>query len=175
MATFRSKAMIGGVPYRPTAEKPFEVTATILVPSGTPIAASDVFQFFKLGANIEILTVSLRVSDLDTGASMTLHAGYDLPTLTDDNDAFVLSSTIGQAGGSVRVENGGDDPFAVGQLAPLTEAATLTATCAVAPAGNPSTDRYLTMSVKAQARAGATSDVPYVYADRYNTLGVGSI
>jgi hypothetical protein len=175
MATFRSKAMIGGVPYRATAEKPFEVTATILVPNGTAIAASDVFQFFKLGANIDILSYTLRVSDLDTGAAITLHGGYDLPTGTDDPDAFVSSSVIGQAGGQVRVENGGDDPFAVGALAPQTEIATITATCAIAPAGNPTTDRYLTCTVKAQARAGATSDVPYVYADRYNTSGVGSI
>lgn len=175
MATFKSKAMIGGVPFRPLAEKPFEVTATILVPSGTAIAASDVFQFFKLGANIEILEASLRVSDLDTVTTMTMHFGYDLPTGSDDPDAFLASSTVGQAGGVVRVENGGDDPFAVGQLAPQTEVATITATCVLAPAGNPATDRYLTATIKAQARAGATSEVPYVYADRYSTAGVGTL
>ena len=175
MATFKSKAFIGGVPFRPVEEAPFEVTATILVPNGTAIAANDVFKFMKLGANVEILEASLLTSDLDTGSSITLHFGYDADTLTDDPDAFLASSTVGQAGGKVRVENGGDDPFAVGLLAAIAENITITATCAIAPAGNPTTDRYLTAVLKCVKRAGATSDVPYVYADRYSTAGVGSL
>ena len=175
MATFKSRAFIGGVPFRAVSEEPFEVTASVLVPNGTAIAASDVFKFFKLGANIRILEATLAVDDLDTGASITLDLGYDLPTGTDDDDAFLANSTIGQAGGTVRVENGGDDPFAVGLLAPQTEVMTVQAKCEAGPAGNPTTDRYLVCSMKCVQRPAAPTGVEYVYADRYNSSGVGSI
>ena len=176
MATFKSKAFIGGVPYRPTSEQPFDVTATILVPNGTAIAATDVFKFMRLGADVDVLSVELRTDDLDTATAITLHLGVDYDgATTDDPDAFVASSTIGQTGGRVRVENGGDDPFAVGGFIALPGTATMTATCAVSPTTNPSTDRYLTLTVKCQKKAGATSDVPYVYADRYTAAGVGTI
>jgi hypothetical protein len=176
MATFKSKAFIGGVPFRPTEEGPFEVTASILVPNGTAIAANDVFKFMLLGADVDVREVTFRCDDLDTATGITLHGGVDYAGgTTDDPDAFFASSTIGQTGGQVRVENGGDDPFAVGAFIPLPGTATITVTCAVAPTGNPTTDRYLTMTVKGGKRTGATSDVPYVYADRYSSAGVGTI
>lgn len=176
MATFKSKAFIGGVPFRPTEEGPFEVTATILVPSGTLIAANDVFKFMKLGADVDVREVTLRTDDLDTATGITLHCGVDYAgATTDDPDAFMASSTIGQTGGSVRVENGGDDPFAVGAFIPLPGTATVTVTCAVAPTTDPTTDRYISVTVKGNKKATATSDVPYVYADRYSSAGVGTI
>lgn len=177
MATFKSKAFIAGNIFRPVAEGPFEVTASIKVPSGTPIAASDVFKFFRVGAGVSVQEVTLRTDDLDTGTAITLHAGVDYEGVTvDDNDAFIASSTIGQTGGQVRVENGGDDPFAVGAFIPLPGTAVITATCAVAPTTNVVADRYLTMTIKGTKQADAPSITPeYVYANRYNTSGVGSI
>lgn len=176
MATFKSKAYIGGVPFRPTEEAPFEITASILVPSGTAIAANDVFKFFDLGADVDIRAIDFRCDDLDTGTAITLHCGVDYAgATTDDNDAFFASSTIGQTGGCVRVENGGDDPFAVGGFIALPGKATVTVTCAISPTTNPATDRYLTLTARCQKKAGATADVPYIYTDRYNSSGVGSL
>lgn len=177
MATFKSKAFIAGNIYRPVKEGPFEVTASIKVPSGTLIAASDVFKFFRVGADVSIDEVTIRTDDLDTGTAITLHAGIDYEGVTtDDPDAFIASSTIGQTGGQVRVENGGDDPYAVGAFIPLPGTAVVTATCAVAPTTNPSTDRVLTMTIKGKKAAGVPSVTPeYVYANRYNTSGQGTI
>lgn len=177
MATFKSKAYIGGVPFRPTEEGPFEVTASILVPSGTAIAAADVFKFMDIGANVSVQEVTLRVDDLDTGAAMTINAGLDYyGATTDVPAAFLSASTAGQAGGQVRVENGGSNPFAGGGLLPLPAKATVTATVAVAPAGNPATDRYLTCTIKGSMATTASAAVPYIYADRYNpATGVGTI
>jgi hypothetical protein len=175
MATFKSQAYIGGVPFRPTEDGKFNIMATILVPSGTPIAANDVFKFFKLGANVRILEVTLTTTDLDSGAAITLHAGYSAAVATDDPDAFVASSTIGQAGGIVSVTNGGDDAFAVGLLAPIAETLDIEVTCAIAPGGNPATDRYLSLTLVGQKLQNGVTMTPYVYADRYNTSGVGSI
>lgn len=176
MATFKSAAIITGNVYRPTTEAPFTITQSVLIPNGTALAANDVIKFFKLGANVQILDISLNVSDCDTGANLTLDLGYDLPTGTDDDDAFLANSTIGQAGGTVRVENGGDDPFAVGLLAAQTETMTIQAKVEVAPAGNPTTDRYLTCTVRAQKASAVPSVTPeYVYANRYNSSGASGL
>jgi len=177
MATFKSKAFIAGNIFRPVEEGPFEVTASIKVPSGTPIAANDVFKFFRVGSGVSVQEVTFRVDDLDTATGITLHAGVDYEGVTvDDPDAFVVSSTIGQTGGQVRVENGGDDPFAVGAFIPLPGTAVMTMTCAVSPTGNPATDRTLTFTIKGSKAADVPSITPeYVYANRYNSSGVGSI
>lgn len=177
MATFKSKAFVAGNIYRPTEEGPFEVTASIKVPNGTAIAANDVFKFMRVGADVSVQEVTLRVDDLDTATAITLHAGVDYEgATTDDNDAFVASSTIGQTGGQVRVENGGDDPFAVGAFIPLPGTAVITATCAVSPTGNPTTDRTLTMTIKGVKASAVPSVEPaYVYANRYNSAGAATI
>ena len=177
MATFKSKAFIAGNIFRSVNEGPFEVTASIKVPSGTAIAANDVFKFMRIGADVSVQEVTLRTDDLDTGTAITLHSGVDYDgATTDDPDAFIASSTIGQTGGQVRVENGGDDPFAVGAFIPLPGTATITATCAVAPTTNPSTDRYLTVTVKGVKQANVPSITPeYVYANRYASSGAGTI
>ena len=177
MATFKSQAFIAGNIFRPVEEGPFSVSASIKVPSGTAIAANDVFKFFRVGSGVSINEVTIRVDDLDTATAITLHAGVDYEGgTTDDPDAFIASSTIGQTGGQVRVENGGDDPFAVGAFIPLPGTAVVTATCAVSPTGNPSTDRVLTMTIQGSKQAGVPAIEPaYAYADRYGTDGIGSI
>lgn len=175
MATFKSNAYYGGVPFRPVADQPFQITSTVLIPNGTSLALNDVIKFFKIGANVRILDVTLAVSDLDTGAAIVLDVGYSAAVATDVPDFFIDGSTIGQTGGTVRVENGGDDPFADGSFNGVAETIDIEALVQVAPAGNPTTDRYLTLTVSGQIVTRTTSDVPYIYADRYNTAGQGTI
>lgn len=174
-SVFKSRAYLQGVPFRPTSEAPFEVTASVLIPNGTALAADDILKFMKIGANVRILSFTLSCSDLDTGAGITLDCGYDLPTGSDNDDAFLAASTVGQAGGTVRVENGGDDAFAVGLLAPQTEVMTIQILVEDAPAGDPATDRYVTVTLKCVADTAAGSITPYSYADRYDNAGVGTI
>jgi hypothetical protein len=177
MATFKSHTYRGGVPFRPIADMPFELTASILVPNGTAIAATDVFKFMKIGANVRVLEVTLTATDLDTATAIVFDVGYSAAVATDDPDAFINDTTIGQTGGIITVANGGDDAFAVGMLAPIAETIDIEAVCTVSPTGNPTTDRYLTVTVKGvgvpnTATAGLE---PYVYADRYSSAGVGSL
>lgn len=169
MATYKSAAYIQGNVYRPTTEAPFAITSTIKIPSGTLLAANDVFKFFKIGANVQILDITFHTSDLDTGTAITLDLGYDCPTVIDDDNAFLDNSTIGQAGGFVRVENGGDDPFAVGLLAAIAETITIQGKVEVAPTTDPATDRYLTVTARCQKVSAVPSVTPeYVYANRYS-------
>lgn len=175
MATFKSKAFIGGVPFRPTSEEPFSVAATVLIPNGTALAASDVLQMMKIGADVRILSVTLITDDLDSGAGITLDVGYKAAVASDVVDFFIDGSTVGQAGGVVRVENGGDDPFADGAFNGVNETLDIEIKVVDAPAGNPSTDRYVTLVVQGVAEAGVGTMTPYVYADRYTNAGVGSI
>ena len=175
MATFKSHTYRGGVPFRPLADQPFSVTASILVPNGTAIAQNDVFKFMKIGANVRLLDVTFTATDLDTGAAIVFDVGYAATTASDDPDAFINDTTIGQAGGVIAVTNGGDDPFAVGALAPLTETIEIEALCTVSPAGNPTTDRYLSVTVRGVGLPNTATMEPYVYADRYDADGVGTL
>lgn len=175
MASYKSKAYIGGVPFRPVAEQPFEVAATILIPNGTLLAASDTLQFMKIGADVRILEVTLITDDLDTGTAITLDVGYTAAVAADVVDFFIDGSTIGQTGGVVRVENGGDDPFADGPFVGVAETIELQALVAVAPTTDPATDRYVTLVVKGVKETTATADAPYIYEDRYTNAGVSSV
>lgn len=175
MATFKSNAYIGGVPFRPVADMPFQIAATILIPNGKALAQNDVLQFFKLGADVRVLDVTLITDDLDTGAAITLDVGYTAAVASDVVDFFIDGSTIGQGGGVVRVENGGDDPFADGSFVGVAETIDIQALVAVAPSGDPTTDRYVTLMVTGVKETRATAEVPYIYEDRYDTAGVGTI
>lgn len=176
MATFKSAAYIQGNVYRPTTEAPFAITSTVLIPNGTSLAANDVIKFFKIGANVQVLDITLHTSDLDTATGITLDLGFDALTLTDDDNAFLDNSTIGQTGGFVRVENGGDDPFAVGLLAALAETITIQAKVQDAPTTNPSTDRYITCTARCQKVSAVPSVTPeYVYANRYSSAGQATL
>lgn len=146
MATYSSRAYAGGNFFRPVKEAEFHLTQTIVIPSGTALAANDVLKFFKLGPNVVPLDLTLTVDDLDTGAAITLDVGYAAEVAADVVDFFIDGATVGQAGGSVRVENGGDDPFADGVFNPIDEVIDIQLLVAVAPAGNPTTDRQITLS-----------------------------
>lgn len=175
MATFKSKAFLGGNIFRQTEEGPAEVSATIFIPSGTTIAASDVFQFMKVGANQRILEATLDVDDLDTGATLTLDLGTNAPIAGVVPANIISASTIGQAGGQVRVENGGSTAFAGGVLAASTEVLTIQARALAGPAGSPATDRRLTLTLKLTKAATSYSGVPYSYRNRYSSAGVGTV
>lgn len=175
MATHKSKAFLGGVPFRPTADKPFQVAATVLIPNGTALAANDVLQMMKIGANVRILDVTLITDDLDTAAAITLDVGYKAAVAADVVDFFIDGSTIGQTGGVVRVENGGDDPFADGSFVGVDETLDIEIKVAVAPTGDPTTDRYITLMVTGVAETTTYTQTPYVYADRYDADGVGTV
>lgn len=175
MATFKSKAYIGGVPFRPTSEEPFQVAATVMIPSGTALVANDVIKMMKIGANVRILDVTLLTDDLDTGAAITLDVGYTATTAADVVDFFIDGSTIGQTGGVSKVSNGGTPAFAGGSFVGVDETLDLEVKVATSPTADPATDRYVTLMVTGVAETGVVDGVPYIYADRYNTSGVGSI
>jgi len=167
MATYNSKAYLGRVPFRCTAEQPTEITATVVIPSGTDLAQSDTFNFLKIGAGYVPLEITVVSEDLDEHA--------DTPTLTLDvgivghsavnsgsavADYFVDGSTIVQDGGVVRVENGGDDPFADGALvAPSDENYTIFGTCATASGGAVTSDKRITLTAKI-VKASFTAPLP---------------
>lgn len=175
MATYKSKAYRDGVPFRPLADQPFSLTASILVPSGTAIVANDIFRFMKVGANVRLLDVTFTTTDLDTAAAIVFDVGYSAAVAADAPAAFINDTTIGQAGGISTVGNGGTPAFAVGGLAPIAETIDIEAVCTVSPTGNPATDRYLTVTVRGIGMPTTASQTPYVYADRYDATGVGTV
>lgn len=175
MANFRSTAYIGGLPFRPVAEQPFQVAATIKVPNGGALALNDKLYFMKLGADVRVLDVTLITDDLDTGTAVVLDVGYEAASASDVLDFFIDGSTIGQTGGVVRVENGGDDPFADGSFNGVNETIDLVGLIQVAPTADPATDRYITLVVTGVKETRSSSDAPYVYEDRYTTAGVSSV
>jgi hypothetical protein len=123
MATFQSNAYLGGYILRTIGDQPLDVTATVEIPAGYALQTADKLYFFKVGANHSVDQVQVRFGALDNAqtATLTVDVGYEAAVASDDPNAFVSASTLGRLGGQVQVENGGDDPFAVGALPPLTE------------------------------------------------------
>lgn len=175
MATYKSKAYIGGVPFRPTEEGVFTVASSILIPNGTALALNDVFKFFKIGADVRVLELTLLVDDLDTGSAAVLDVGYSAAVAADVSDFFLDGSTIGQTGGTATVTNGGTPAFADGAFVGVNEVLDIEAKLQVAPAGSPATDRVLTLVMKACAETSAPEGAPYIYQDRYTSAGVSSV
>lgn len=165
MASFESRGYLNGVPFRPTYEGIFTVSQSIVIPAGTPLALNDELFFTKLGENVIPLSVTLQSDDLDTGSTVVLDVGYKAAVAADVSDFFIDGATIGQAGGIIRVENGGDDPFADGAFAGINEVLDIVGKVQVAPTGNPNTDRKLTLTlecVRANDNAPVMSQ-PYRY------------
>ena len=123
MATFYSNAYLGGNEFRVVGDQPIEISASVEVPAGYALQTADKLYLFKVGADHSIDEITMRVADLDRAQTptLTLNVGYEAAVTTDDPNAFIAASTLGQTGGQVHVENGGDDPFAVGALAPISE------------------------------------------------------
>lgn len=157
MASFESPAYLGGVPFRPTHDGIFTVNQTIVIPAGTSLALNDKLYFTKLGANVIPLSVTLKSDDLDTGTTVVLDVGYEAAVASDVLDFFIDGSTVGQAGGMIRVENGGDDPFADGVYSGIDETIDVVGLVQVAPTGDPETDRKITLVLEC---ARANPNVP---------------
>lgn len=120
---FVSSAYANGLPFRVLADKPTEITATIPVPEGYALQTADKLYAFKIGADhvINEITVSCNALDRAQTATLTLDCGYEAAVATDDPNAFIAATTGARAGTIISVNNGGDDPFAVGVLAALDE------------------------------------------------------
>ena len=123
MATYQSPAYMNGYIHRTIADQELPVTASVNVPDGVALQAGDKLYFYRIGADHSVNEVTARFGDLDRAQTptLTIDIGYEAAVATDDPNAFVSASTLGQTGGQIRVENGGDDPFAVGALAPIAE------------------------------------------------------
>jgi hypothetical protein len=175
MAIFNSNAYNGGAIFRVLGDQPAEITATIEVPAGYRLLTTDVLNAFRIGADHSIDEITARFSALDRAQApaLTLNVGYLVEAGTDDNDAFIAASTVGRAGGQVHVENGGDDPFAVGALAPLNEvadvvvipAAAANATAGTGQVGTGDAPGFITITAKISRRVNSPSrdDASYAY------------
>jgi hypothetical protein len=175
MATFNSNAYNGGAIFRVLGDQPAEITATIEVPEGHRLLTTDVLNAFRIGADHSIDEITARFSALDRAQAptLTLDVGYLVAVGTDDQNAFIAASTVGRAGGQVRVENGGDDPFAVGALAPLNEVADIVVIPAAAAhtvagsgqIGTGDAPGFVTITAKISRRVNAPSrdDASYAY------------
>lgn len=165
MATFYSNAYLGGNEFRVVGDQPAEITASVEVPAGYALQTADKLYLFKVGADHSIDEITVRVADLDRAQTptLTLDVGYEAAVATDDPNAFVSASTLGQTGGQVRVENGGDDPFAVGALAPISEtldivaapAASASSTAGSGAVGPAAGANFLTVTAKLSRRVNA--------------------
>jgi hypothetical protein len=174
MATFKSHAYIGGIKFRPIKEGKFEITSTVKIPAGRALANNDVIKFLKLGADVEVLSATLRCDKLEDGAgtNSTLDLGTFAGSGNFDVDGILDGSIITRAGGIIRVENGGDDPFAA--AFPATDQTVDVQ--AIFLAGTPAVqtvqgalDRYLTLTLECAPKRSAVpaTDPAYIYADRY--------
>lgn len=154
MATFPSKAYLGNIKFRPLYEYAFELESTVKIPAGRTFANADVLKFFKVGANVDFLEVFVRSDKLEDGAgtASTIDVGTSI-----DPDCFIDGGTFIRGGGTIKVENGGDDPFAttpyVVQTAAVDVQATLLGTATQTTADD--ADRFVTLRAVMQYK-----DVP---------------
>ncbi len=173
MATYNAEAYRKGIVYRPVSEEgPASVTATVKVPAGVAISTSDIFNFFKIGANVVVQELTLTAYGVNGSGTATGIFDGAAGTVNIGNDssatAYVSASTALQSAvnSSIRAE-----PSTV-----AASTATRTIRVALANAGTQTTaddfDRYLTLTATLlPQRQPVTSQVPYHYADRYNTSG----
>jgi hypothetical protein len=177
MATYQSDAYMRGYIHRTIADQPLPVTASVNVPDGVALQAGDKLYLFRVGADHSIDEVIARFGALDRAqtATLTMNVGYEAAVAADDPDAFIAASTLPRAGGQVQVENGGDDPFAVGALAPIAETIDIVATVvasASSTAGSgavgPAEDLgFITVTASVSRRVNAPDPLvtPYSYGD----------
>lgn len=175
MATFKSNAYLNPNVFRTLGDQPAEISATIEIPAGYALQTADKLYAFKVGANHSVDEVVVRFGGLDLAQTptLTLDVGYEAAVAADDPNAFIAASTVARAGGQVGVENGGDDPFAVGALAPLTEeidilvspAASAAAAAGSGSLGPGASNGFVTVTAKISRRITAPdpSVTPYDY------------
>jgi hypothetical protein len=172
---FKSPAYLGGNKFRTTGDQPIEISATVEIPAGHVLQTADKLYFFKIGENHTIHEVVVTFGALDNAqtATLTMDVGYEAPVATDDDNAFISAATGARLGTTVQVENGGDDPFAVGVLAAINEVLDIFASPAASAAsaagtgslGPGATNGFVTCTAKISRRINALDpDVPpYTY------------
>ena len=107
--SFRSPAHLGGVKFRPVADRTFEITSTIEIPAGRALTTADRLRFFQFGAGTQVVELFIRSDDLDANGTptVTLNAGFEsqnVPVQASNLTAYASASTSGQAGGTARFE-----------------------------------------------------------------------
>lgn len=179
MAIFKSSAYLNGNIFRTVGDQPAEITATVEIPAGYALQTADKLYAFKVGADHSVEEVVVRFGGLDLAQTptLTMDVGYEAAVATDDPNAFIAASTVARAGGQVQVENGGDDPFAVGALAPISETIDIVAAPAASAAaaagsgslGPGSSNGFVTITAKLSRRVNAIdpSVTPYDYGAAY--------
>lgn len=174
MAIYQSAAYMGGAVFRTLGDQPAEITASVEIPAGVRLLTTDKLYFFRVGEGHAINEVQIRFEALDNAQTptLTMDVGYEAAVAADDRDAFLVASTLGRAGGAAQVENGGNNPFPVGQLAPFNEvlditAIPLAATAAAAGTGQLGTGtapRRVTITAKlSRSISGLQVNPPYSY------------
>lgn len=71
-----------------------DLTVVATFEAATALVIDDVIQMVKIPAGATVTHVALATDDLDTGTTIVLDVGDG-----DNDDAYILGSTIGQAGG----------------------------------------------------------------------------
>ena len=175
MATYQSSAYLNANIFRTVGDQPAEITATVEIPAGKRLLTTDKLYLFKVGADhtVQEVVVTFDGLDLAQTPTLTMDVGYEAAVATDDPNAFVAASTLARAGGTIQVENGGDDPFALGALAALGETIDIVAIPAASAAaaagsgslGPGSTNGFVTVTAKISRRINAIdpSVTPYDY------------
>jgi len=69
--------------------------------AGTALVIDDIIQMVKVPAGATVLDIILSVDDLDSGTTIVLDVGDG-----SDDDRYILGTTIGQGGGTVRLGSG---------------------------------------------------------------------
>lgn len=146
MATFNSGVYLKNAVYRPTSVgDDLEIVSSITIPAGTPLAAADVLNFCKIGENVRVQDFVLECDDLDTGAAITFNLGN-----TNSATAFLSADAVGQAGGE-RIRRSSDatagNQFATTPYAVQSSIQSIFATVVAGPAGNPNTDRTISLKL----------------------------
>lgn len=147
MSIFNSGNALKSAVYRPTSVgDALEIVSSITIPAGTPLAAADVLNFCYLGENVRVEDFVLESDDLDTGTSITFNLGN-----TASATCFLSADTVGQAGGE-RIRRSTDatvgNQFATTPYAVQSTVQKVFATIVGAPAGNPNTDRTISLKLK---------------------------
>ncbi len=82
----------------------FEIESTVTIPNGTTTGTIIGLVPFRAGAKVNYGASRLFVTDIDTGSTVTFQVGYifdDNANNTNNQTAFVTSTTIPQAGGFI--------------------------------------------------------------------------
>lgn len=88
----------------PTREGNGLISVTSTYALAAALVVNDVIQMVKVPKYARVVEIILSTPDLDTGTAITLDVGDG-----DDTDRYIVSSTVGQAGGVVRLgTNGGN-------------------------------------------------------------------